>query len=120
MFVSPPLPVEIVSQATQLDAATKAMLGSSCIALDTESNSFHRYPEQLCLIQISTRHRVYIIDAIDLKKMAALQEVLDACIIKVIHGADYDICSTLDRKNGSYTALNVTRIATIIASPAMP
>jgi ribonuclease D len=99
MIVSLPLPVEIVSQAAQLDAAVKAMLGSRYIALDTESNSFHHYPEQLCLIQIATRHRVYIIDAIVLKEIAALKEVLDASIIKVVHGADYDIRS-LDRHYG--------------------
>jgi ribonuclease D len=99
MTVSLPLPVEIVSQVAQLDAAVKAMLGSREIALDTESNSFHRYPEQLCLIQIATRHRVYVIDVIVLKEIAALKEVLDASITKVVHGADYDIRS-LDRHYG--------------------
>ena len=94
MTVSLPLPVEIVSQAAQLDAAVKAMLGSRGIALDTESNSFHHYPEQLCLIQIATRHKVYVIDTIVLKEIASLKEVLaDASIIKVVHGADYDIRS---------------------------
>ncbi len=99
MTVSPPLPVEIVSQAAQLNTAVKAMLGSRDIALDTESNSFHRYPEQLCLIQIATRHKVYVIDAIVLKDIASLKEVLDASITKVVHGADYDIRS-LDRHYG--------------------
>ena len=59
MTVSLPLPVEIVSQAAQLDVAVKAMLGSRDIALDTESNSFFRYPEQFCLIQIATRYLLY-------------------------------------------------------------
>ena len=99
MTISLPLPVEIVSQAAQLDAAVKAMLGSQDIALDTESNSFHRYPEQLCLIQIATRHRVYVIDTIVLKDIASLKEVLDASITKVVHGADYDIRS-LDQHYG--------------------
>lgn len=97
MTVSLPLPVEIVSHAAQLDAAVRAMLGSRDIALDTESNSFFRYPEQLCLIQIASRHKVYVIDTIVLKEIASLKEVLaDASIIKVVHGADYDIRS-LDR-----------------------
>ena len=99
MTVSLPIPVEIVNQAAQLDASVKAMLGSSDIAVDTESNSFHRYPEQLCLIQIASRHRVYVIDAIVLKEIAALKEVLDSSITKVVHGADYDIRS-LDRHYG--------------------
>jgi ribonuclease D len=100
MTVSLPLPVEIVSQAAQLDVAVKAMLGSRDIALDTESNSLFRYPEQLCLIQIATRHKVYIIDTIVLKEITSLKEVFaDASIIKIIHGADYDIRS-LDRHYG--------------------
>jgi ribonuclease D len=70
------------------------MLGSRGVALDTESNSFHHYPEQLCLIQIATRHKVYVIDTVILKEIVSLKEVLaDASIIKVVHGADYDIHS---------------------------
>ncbi|MDO8569154.1 MAG: HRDC domain-containing protein [Dehalococcoidales bacterium] len=100
MAVSLPLPVEIVNQSSQLGVAVKAMLVSRGIALDTESNSLHRYPEQLCLIQIATCHRVYLIDTIVLKEIAFLKEVLaDASIIKVVHGADYDIRS-LDRHHG--------------------
>lgn len=97
---SPQLPVKIVSQLTHLDVAVQAMAREPAIALDTESNSFHHYPEQLCLIQIATRHKVYIIDTIALKDIAPLKKVLiDDSIKKVIHGADYDIRS-LDRHCG--------------------
>ena len=76
------------------------MLGSRDIAIDTESNGFHHYPEQLCLIQIATRQRIYIIDTIVLKELDSLKEVLaDDSIKKVIHGADYDLRS-LDRHYG--------------------
>lgn len=68
--------------------------------MDTESNSFHHYPEQLCLIQIASHHKVYIIDTISLHDLAPLRDILaDASIKKVIHGADYDIRS-LDRHYG--------------------
>ncbi len=100
MTALPPLPVEIITQASQLDAAVKAMLVCREIALDTESNSFFRYPEQLCLIQIATRDKVYIIDTIVLQEIAPLETVLaDAAIGKVVHGSDYDIRS-LDRHYG--------------------
>ena len=100
MTASLSLPVEIVSQSAQLDVAVQEMAGSRAIALDTESNSFHRYPEQLCLIQIATHHKVHIIDTISLNKLAPLKEVLaDDSIMKVVHGADYDIRS-LDRHYG--------------------
>jgi ribonuclease D len=100
MTVSRPLPCEIVSQSTRLEAAVQEMAGSSVIALDTESNSRHHYPEQLCLIQIATRNKVYIIDTILLNELAPLERVLaDSGIQKVIHGADYDI-RCLDRHYG--------------------
>ena len=68
--------------------------------MDTESNSFHHYPEQLCLIQIATRHKVYIIDTVYLRDLAPLRDILaDASIEKVMHSADYDIRS-LDRHSG--------------------
>ncbi|MFC1955454.1 ribonuclease D, partial [Chloroflexota bacterium] len=101
LLTSPqPLPVEVVSRPAQLNVAVQELVGSHAIALDTESNSFHHYPEQLCLIQIATRHRVYIIDTISLDELDSLKEVLvDDSIRKVIHGADYDIRS-LDRHYG--------------------
>jgi len=95
-----PLPVEIVSRPAQLGVVARELVDSHAIALDTESNSSHHYPEQLCLIQIASRHKVYIIDTISLNDLAPLREVLaDVSIKKVIHGADYDIRS-LDRHYG--------------------
>jgi ribonuclease D len=92
-----PLPVEIVSRPAQLDVAVRELVGSHAIALDTESNSFHHYPEQLCLIQIASRHKVYIIDTISLYDLSPLRDILrDVSIKKVVHAADYDIRS-LDR-----------------------
>jgi len=95
-----PLPVEIVSRPAQLGAAARELIGSPAIALDTESNSRHHYPEQLCLIQIASRHKVYIIDTISLYDLAPLRDILaDVSIKKVVHAADYDVRS-LDRHCG--------------------
>jgi ribonuclease D len=94
------LPVRIVDQPGSLDVAVREIAGSQVIALDTESNSLHRYPEQLCLIQVATLSQIYIIDTISLEAVTPLKEILqDGSIIKVIHGADYDIRS-LDRYGG--------------------
>ena len=100
MTSSIPLPVEIVNKPAQLSAFARELVGTHIIALDTESNSFHHYPEQLCLIQIASRHKVYIIDTISLHDLAPLRDILaDISIKKVIHSADYDIRS-LDRHSG--------------------
>lgn len=100
MTVPMPLPVEIITNTAQLDGAVRKMLDSKAIAVDTESNSRHHYPEQLCLIQIATGNNVYIIDTIILKDIGPLQKVLaDNAIMKIIHGADYDVRS-IDRHCG--------------------
>jgi ribonuclease D len=94
------LPVEVVTHSTRLVIAVQDMATSPAIALDTESNSFYHYPEQLCLIQIATCHKVYVIDTISLQDLTALKEILaDSSVQKVVHGADYDIRS-LDRHSG--------------------
>lgn len=98
---SPLLPVETISQPGQLELAVREMKGAPEIALDTESNSFHHYPEQLCLIQLATRHKVYLIDTIALADLGPLKAVLaDGSTVKVLHGADYDVRS-LDRFCGA-------------------
>ncbi len=67
------------------------------IAIDTEADSLHAYPEKLCLIQISIRDQDELIDPlsarIDLKPL--LQELHEHELI--LHGADYDL--RLMRKN---------------------
>ncbi|MFC2066565.1 ribonuclease D [Chloroflexota bacterium] len=94
------LPVEIVSRPGQFGVAARELIDSHAIALDTESNSFYHYPEQLCLIQIASRHKIYIIDTISLSDLSPLRDVLeDVSIKKVLHAADNDIRS-LDRHFG--------------------
>lgn len=87
-------PVEIITQSSHLYAAVQEMGDSRAIAVDTEANSRHRYPEQLCLVQIATLNRIFIIDTILLKEIDSLRDILlDASIVKVFHTADYDILS---------------------------
>ncbi len=88
------LPVEIITRSSHLYAAVQEMGNSRAIAVDTEANSRHRYPEQLCLIQIATFNKIFIIDTILLREIDSFRDILlDASIMKVFHTADYDILS---------------------------
>ncbi len=88
---------ELISKPGQLDSAASSIGRSPAIALDTESNSFYHYPEQLCLLQIATSDKAYVIDTIALPGISVLRDTLaEVSIVKVIHGADYDL-RTLDR-----------------------
>lgn len=68
------------------------------IALDTESNSMHAYRGRVCLIQLSTREKDYIIDPLAIADMQPLGQLLvDPAIEKIFHAAEYDlICMQRD------------------------
>lgn len=67
----------------QLNAAT-------WIALDTEADSLHAYPEKLCLIQISFEGTDQLLDPLAGLKLAPVFETLSQHEL-ILHGADYDL-----------------------------
>jgi ribonuclease D len=67
------------------------------LALDCEAAGFHRYSDRLCLVQISTPTRNYILDTLAFDPSDRLRPVLeDPSVEVVLHGADYDL-RLLDR-----------------------
>ena len=69
-------------------------LGEPWIGLDIEGNGFYRYPEQVCLIQISIGDTPYLVDPLDIKDLGPLGKVLsEPSITKIVHSGDYDIRS---------------------------
>jgi ribonuclease D len=64
----------------------------SVLALDTEASSFHRYRESVCLVQLSTRDKTYLIDPLSVRELGPLGALLaDPQMEVVIHDADYDL-----------------------------
>lgn len=62
------------------------------LAVDTESNSLYVYQEQVCLIQISVPGVDYLVDPLALDDPSALGPLLaDPTVLKVLHGAEYDL-----------------------------
>ena len=94
------LPVQTITSSGQLAAAVEAMHREPAIALDTESNSFFHYPEQLCLVQIATSRAVVIVDPLAFSEVLPLKGLLASPgVQKILHAADYDVRS-LDRAWG--------------------
>jgi ribonuclease D len=60
------------------------------VALDTEADSLHAYPEKLCLIQISIQDRDELIDPLARADLAPMLEALRHHEL-IMHGADYDL-----------------------------
>ena len=66
--------------------------GKHALAVDTESNSLFVYKEQVCLIQLSVPGSDYLVDPLAMEDLSALGPLLsDPQILKVFHGAEYDL-----------------------------
>ncbi|MEC7240022.1 MAG: HRDC domain-containing protein [Myxococcota bacterium] len=87
-------PLVIIEDADALAKACEEMHGEPVLGIDTESDSMYCYQEKVCLIQVSDRKQDYIIDPLALKDLGPFLELLsDPNVVKVFHGADYDIVS---------------------------
>jgi ribonuclease D len=60
------------------------------VAVDTEADSLHAYPEKVCLIQISTLHGDRLIDPLAGMNLESLLDALSGHEL-IMHGADYDL-----------------------------
>ena len=94
----PSIPIKLLTTSGEVSDLARILSRERFIAIDTESNSRHRYPERVCLVQVATNTKVYLIDTLAVDDMKPIGEVLsDETLVKVIQGADYDI-RCLDRE----------------------
>ena len=86
----------IESDAELIDVC-EGLLKEKIIAVDLEADSMHCFKEKICLIQIASAKEAFLIDPFEIKEVLPFLNVLaNNTIIKVFHGADFDIRS-LDR-----------------------
>ena len=91
---------ELVADEDGFRRAISKISRARRIGLDLESNGFFRYPEQVCLVQISTPQDVFVIDPLALGDMKPLGDVLARKRIEtVLHAGSHDVLS-LDRDWG--------------------
>jgi ribonuclease D len=77
-----------------------SLTGRRAIALDTESDSLHHHREKVCLVQIGVEEGGWLIDPLAARDLSPLAPLLaDPAVVKVLHGADYDV-TTLKRDFG--------------------
>lgn len=98
----------MVTDAHGLAGLVERLSREQCIVVDTESNSFHRFPDRICLVQIAAKGRAWVIDPLemttdDVAPLGALMANPD--VEKVIHAASNDV-RVLD-KEWSFRVANV-------------
>ncbi|MBC7251974.1 MAG: ribonuclease D [Anaerolineae bacterium] len=83
----------ILVDTPQALARTVARLQAEpAVAVDTESNSFYVYHEQVCLIQFSIPGQDFLVDPLALPDLSPLGPLFaDPGIEKVFHAAEYDV-----------------------------
>jgi len=80
----------VIVSETDLARLAAELHGSAWLAVDTEADSLHAYPEKLCLLQISSEKGDFLIDPLAGFSLAPLLKVLGRREL-LFHGADYDL-----------------------------
>jgi len=81
-----------IDKQEPLNAALDRVAAQPAVAIDTEADSLHSYFDKVCLIQISIPGEDLVIDPLAKLDLSAFGEILsNRAIIKVLHGADYDL-----------------------------
>ena len=88
----PQVRYQLLSQPQEIRAYAATLQGESTLAIDMEADSLFSYREKVCLVQISTASANTILDPLSGNGVLALADVFaDASMLKVFHGADYDL-----------------------------
>jgi ribonuclease D len=82
--------IEMIDSEEKLAAGLLKVKAAKWIAVDTEADSLHAYPEKLCLIQVSVPDGDLLVDPLANMNFAPLLEVLQRQEL-ILHGADYDL-----------------------------
>jgi ribonuclease D len=80
----------VIDHEQQLELFLPRVEAADWIALDTEADSLHAYPEKLCLLQISIAGEDVLIDPLRSLPLGSLWEILRHREL-ILHGADYDL-----------------------------
>jgi ribonuclease D len=81
-----------VNTPAKLAKAEKSIRATPVIALDTEYDSFRYFRDKLCLLQVQTGERTWLIDPLAALDLSFLGEVLiDPDVLKIFHAGDNDI-----------------------------
>ncbi len=89
----------VIASTEKLTEFLPQLSAAEWVALDTEADSLHAYPEKLCLLQVSLVGGDYLIDPLSRLDLTAFWPELKKHQI-LMHGSDYDL--RLLRKNHNF------------------
>jgi ribonuclease D len=87
-------PYRLIETPQDLENLGARLNQETSVALDLEGDSLYHYHEKICLIQIGAGTECFLVDPLKIPDLTPLAPCLNNPeIIKILHGADYDIRS---------------------------
>ncbi len=80
----------VIDTESKLAAVLPQLRAAKWVALDTEADSLHAYPEKLCLMQISVEGLDALLDTLAPMPFDAVLKILHDHEV-ILHGSDYDL-----------------------------
>jgi ribonuclease D len=80
----------VIDSEPKLAGYLPVLRSANWVAVDTEADSLHAYPEKVCLIQISTLSGDRLVDPLARLDLNPLLDALTGHEL-IMHGADYDL-----------------------------
>src|SRR5690349_5162202 len=90
LYVRTNIFLSVVDTEEKLQAFLPDLYAATWVAVDTEADSLHAYPEKVCLIQISTLFGDTLLDPLAGLNLAPVLKALSTHEL-IMHGADYDL-----------------------------
>ena len=88
---------QLITDPHGVQELADALAGETRLAVDLEAAGFHRYSDRVCLVQVNSPDRTYLVDTLAVDPSPALRGPLEAPDVRIIlHGGDYDL-RLLDR-----------------------
>ncbi|MDG1893155.1 MAG: ribonuclease D [Verrucomicrobiota bacterium] len=80
----------LIDRPSMLEEVMQVVASADEIALDTEADSMHAYPEKICLLQIRAQGNSWLVDPLADLDCSGLMEILSDKSL-IFHAADYDL-----------------------------
>jgi ribonuclease D len=121
--VSEKLP-RIIGRTEELEELRSRAQQAGIVGFDTESNGFYAYHERLCLLQLQVEQSTFLVDPQAFAEPEGLQPLLhllaDPRIVKISHGAEFDVLALKRELATSLRGLfDTMRAASLLKEPGL-